>query len=115
VTCVYALQSTIEKEPDLVQRYVNGVYRSLQWIRKASLEAIWKSAGDKYLADQGKDLTMKELAFYKPIMNYSGLVSASSFRNGGPVWFRESTGMKPVAFEEAVDLRFVGNSKDKYG
>lgn len=115
VTCVYALLETIEKEPDLVQRYVNGVYRSLQWIRSSSPEAIWKSAGEKYLADQGKDLTLKELAFYKPIMNYSGLVSAASFRNGSPIWFRESTGMKPVAFEEAVDLRFISNSKDKYG
>ncbi|MBA3770976.1 MAG: ABC transporter substrate-binding protein [Ramlibacter sp.] len=115
VTCIYALQSTVEKEPELVQKYVNGIYRSLQWIKTASPEAIWNSTGEKYLADQGKELALKELAFYKPMLNYSGLVSASSFRNGSPIWFRESTGMKPVTFEEAVDLRFISNSKDKYG
>lgn len=115
VTCLYALQATIDREPELVQRYVNGIYRALQWIRDASTETIWKSAGDKYLADQGRDLTLKELAFYKPIMNSSGLIAASAYRNAGPIWFRDSTGMKPVAFEDAVDLRFIANSRNRYG
>ncbi len=115
VTCVYALQSTIDRHPDLVQSYVNGMYRSLQWIRAASPEAIWKSGGEKYLTDQDRDPTLKELVFYKSMMNFSGLVSAAAFRNGAPIWFRESTGMKHVSFEESVDLRFIANSRNRYG
>ena len=115
VTCVYALQDTIDRHPDLVQSYVNGMYRSLQWIRGASPEAIWKSSSEKYLAEQDRALTLKELVFYKPMMNFSGLVGTAAFRNGAPIWFRESTGMKPVSFEESVDLRFIANSRNRYG
>jgi NitT/TauT family transport system substrate-binding protein len=113
-TCVYTLQSTIASQPALVQAYVNGIYRAIQWLQKASPEQIWQATGERWFGELGEKLAIKEAAFFKPLFNYSGLVSQSSFVNGGRVWFRESTEMKPVTYETAVDLSFLGNSRKKF-
>jgi NitT/TauT family transport system substrate-binding protein len=114
-TCIYTLQSTIDAQPALVQAYVNGMYRSMQWLKDASPNAIWDASGEKYFGELGKDASIKEAAFFKSLFNYSGLVSQSAFNNGGRVWFRESTEMKPTTYAEAVDLSFLANSRHKYG
>ena len=61
------------------------------------------------------EITMKEIAYLAPLFNYSGLISPSSFTNGGRVWFRDITEMKPVSYADAVDMSFLGNSRRKYG
>lgn len=115
VTCVYALQSTIDNQPAVVQAYVNAMYRSMKWLETASPKQVWDATGEKYFGELGKDIALKEAAFFKPLFNYSGLVSQSSFANGGRVWFRESTEMKATTYADAVDLSFLGNSRRKYG
>lgn len=113
-TCIYALKETIDRQPELVQGYVNGMYRSMQWLKSATPEQIWDATGEKYFGDLGKSLALKEARFFKPLFNYDGAVTAKQFENGARVWFRESTEMKRVSFEEAVDQRFLDNARKKY-
>jgi NitT/TauT family transport system substrate-binding protein len=114
-TVAFALQTTIDRKPELVQAYVNGLYRALQWIKSASADEIYAAVADRYLGDFSADTVRREIAFLKPMHSYSGLVDEAQFANLSPILFREITEMKPVPYAQAVEQRFIQQARAKYG
>ena len=43
------------------------------------------------------------------------MISEADFKNGGRVWFREGTDIKPIAYAEAFDGRFLAGAVKKLG
>jgi NitT/TauT family transport system substrate-binding protein len=113
-TVAFALQTTVERKPELVQAYVNGLYRALQWMKSASADDIYTAVSDRYLADFSAETVRREIEFLKPMHNYTGLVDEKQFANLSPILFRDMTEMKPVPYAQAVDSRFIQNAIKKY-
>ncbi|MBI2525545.1 MAG: ABC transporter substrate-binding protein [Candidatus Rokubacteria bacterium] len=112
-TAVYALASTTQA-PDVTQAFVNAVYRAMQWLKAHGVDEIYARVGEKYMGDQSPQATKREIAYFKQLWKYDGMMSEADFRNGGKVWFREGTDIKPISFADAVDARFLVNAHRKY-
>lgn len=115
VTCAYALQSTIDRYPQLVQAYVNGMVRALHWIRRSSSAQIWQEVGVRQLRETRADTAVLELDAFKRTASYDGETDAAAFANGAPIWFRPGTGIKPIRYADVTDLSFLHLSRRKYG
>lgn len=114
-TVSFALQSTIDRNPEMVQAYVNGMYRALQWMKTASGNEIYDAIGSKYLTEFAPDVAKEEIAYFKPITNYTGSVDEKQFANLAPILFREITGMKSISYQDAVEPKFLREAVRKYG
>lgn len=114
-TVAFTLQSTIDREPEMVQAYVNAMYRSLQWLKNASKEDIYDAVAKLYLGDFSEETIRNEIAFLEPLHSYSGDVDEEQFANLAPILFRDMTAMKAVSYEDAVNSRFLEAAKEAYG
>lgn len=114
-TVGFALQSTIDNNPDLVQAYVNGVYRALRWMKSASESEIFQAVYDPFLKDFPEDVIKKEISFYRPLTSYDGLVDEAQFANAAPIWFRELTRLQRVEYKDAVEPKFIKAAIRKFG
>lgn len=114
-TAVYTLTSTIHAAPDVTQAFVNAVYRSLQWLKAHNVDEIYARIGEKYMGDVAPQALKREIAYYKQIWKFDGAISEADFKNGGRVWFREGTDIKPISFAEVVDTSFLANARKKLG
>jgi NitT/TauT family transport system substrate-binding protein len=114
-TVSFALQSTIERNPELVQAYVNGMYRALRWMKTANESEIYDAIGSKYLNEFSPDVAKDEIAYYKPMTNYNGLIDEKQFANLAPILFRDITGMKSVSYADAVESKFIREAARKHG
>lgn len=115
VTCAYVLQSTIDAHPEIVQAYVNGMYRAMQWIKRTPEARIWQSVGKELLKETRPETALKELTAFKRTASYDGDFDEASFANGAPIWYRPATGIKPVKYADVADLSFLNISRRKYG
>lgn len=114
-TVGFALQSTIDSNPDLVQSYVNGVYRALRWMKSASEADVFDAVYEPYLRDFPEDVIKKEISFYRTITSYDGLVDETQFANASPIWFRDLTELKKVEYKDAVEPKFIKAAIAKFG
>jgi NitT/TauT family transport system substrate-binding protein len=114
-TAIYARRTTIDREPEKVQAYVNALYRGLQWMKAGSDEDVYRLLAEKYLNDIPVDIAMKEIAFYRKICSYSGLISPDDFKRAGEIWFRPMTEIKRIEYADSVDDRFIRAAQKKYG
>jgi NitT/TauT family transport system substrate-binding protein len=114
-TVAFALQTTVDRKPELVQAYVNGLYKALQWMKTASNDDIYAAVADRYTSDFAAETVRREIEFLKPIHSYSGVVDEAQFANLAPILFRDMTEMKPVSYAQAVDTRFLQNAQKKHG
>jgi NitT/TauT family transport system substrate-binding protein len=114
-TVVFALDTTIEREPELCQAYVNGNYRGMQWLRAHTPKEIYDRIGPAYFGDLSEASAIKEFAFAKEIWHYDGRISEVDYANGAQVWFRDNTDIPNVPFAKAVEPRFIAAAKAKYG
>ena len=114
-TAIYALKTTIDKEPDATQAYVNAIYQSMQWMKANSSEEIFKRIGPKYLQDFDPAAAKREFDYYKAAWHYPGTTTEAEYARGARVWFRDGTDIKPIAFADAVDARFIDNARRKFG
>lgn len=114
-TVGYALQSTIDNNPAVVQAYVNAVYRALQYIKSTPVADLYALLSEKYFEGVDKQSAQQELAYYQSLFNYDGSVDAAEYENGAPIWFNDMTEIKPIAFSDAFDLRFIEAAIAKYG
>ncbi|HTH98467.1 MAG TPA: ABC transporter substrate-binding protein [Stellaceae bacterium] len=114
---IYALQTTIKKQPDVTQAMVNAIYRAAHWIKAASVDDIFKLVGPKYLGEGREAAVKREITYYKRpgVYNYNGFISADSYARAAPVWFREGTGISKVDYDTACDFSFLQNTKKKLG
>lgn len=114
-TAIYTQVSTINAAPDVTQGVVNAAYRALQWLKAHNVDEIYARIGEKYMGDVDPKAVKREIMYYKQLWNYGGVIAESEFKNGSRVWFREGTGIKPIAFAEAVDPSFLAAAHKKIG
>lgn len=114
-TVAFTLQSTIDKNPEMVQAYVDGLYRALQWLEQSTSEELYETVAELYLGDFEESAIRKEMEFLEPIHSYSGSVDEDNFNNLTPILFREMTAIEPIEYEDAIDASFLENAKRKFG
>jgi NitT/TauT family transport system substrate-binding protein len=104
---MYTLQSTIERDPDMVTSYVRAMLQSLAWLKNASDDAVIKLVRAKYMPNITAEAIGYGIDFHRKTMNFTGQVDPDQFARASAVWFRKSTGLKPTTYAEAVDPRFL--------
>jgi NitT/TauT family transport system substrate-binding protein len=114
-TALYALKSTIDAQPDVMQAYINAIYKSMQWMKANTSAEIFKRVGAKYLQDYDPEPGKREFDYYKAAWHYAGTFNQQEYENAARVWFRDGTDIKPIPFADAVDARFVDNAHRKFG
>ena len=115
VMIVYGLTDTVEKKKEQTQAVVNTLYKAMQWLKTASVDEIYAKIGRKWLGDLDEAARKRELAYYKKAWHYSCTVPKADYERAGKVLFRQSTGIKPVPYKEAVDTRFITKARAKFG
>lgn len=103
---VYVLEDTIKDNPELAQKYVNALYKSMQWLGASSEEDIYKVVGP-LMPKFPEALVKREIAYYKKIWQYDASFPAEDFGNGAKVWFREKTKIKPLEYGVVADMSFL--------
>ncbi len=114
VTVGYTLAKTIESSPDLVQSYVNACYRAQQWIRGAADDEIVDLLWKRYMGTFERDVVFASVRYYKTMLDWDFTVHEDDYARGSKVWVPLAV-PRPVAFADAVDMRFVRNAQAKLG
>lgn len=105
---------TIEKDPELVLRFVNAIKKALLYISTASAEEIadtlLKSDKTKEYVGYSKADLVEIIKLLKPGINAYGLPDPNSWETGPYVKLQQALPekLKPVSFEQAVDWRYSG-------
>jgi len=113
VTCHFTVQSTIDKDPPKIQAFVTALWRAAQWIKTHSPEEVYETI-EPYVGSTSRKANVQEITALKKVADYDGVVDAASFARGEKVWFREMTGIKPLAMTEVVNVEFVTAAKKAY-
>ena len=113
VTVGYALKETLEKSPDLVQGYVNAVYRAQQWIRKAKDEEIVDLLSKPYMDTFDREIVARSVKYYKTIFDWNCAIAQKDYDNAMKVFVPVAI-EKPVPYAKAVDLSFLKKAQAKY-
>lgn len=111
----FTLDSSVQGQPDIVQAYVNAHYRGMQWLKDASVDEIHERFVNKYIQGLSPEGSRREIEYMKMIWNYGCQTDRTVYENGGRIWYREATGIQPIAYEDVVAPQFVDNAAKKYG
>ncbi len=103
---VYVLEETIKDNPELAQKYVNAMYKAMQWLGNSSGDEIYKVVGP-LMPRFGEELVKREITYYKKIWQYDASFPKEDFSNGAKVWFRPKTKIKPLKYEDVADMSFL--------
>jgi len=106
VTAHFTLQATIDKDPPKMQAFVTALWRATQWIKARSPEEIY-DAIEPYVGSTSRDANVLEITTLKQVADYEGTIDAAGWARGEKVWFREMTGIKPLAIADLVSPTFV--------
>jgi NitT/TauT family transport system substrate-binding protein len=106
VTAHFTLQATIDKDPPKMQAFVTALWRATQWIKAHSPEEIY-DAIEPYVGSTSRDANVLEITTLKQVADYEGTIDAAGWARGEKVWFREMTGIKPLAIADLVSPTFV--------
>jgi sulfonate transport system substrate-binding protein len=113
VTVGYTLRETIEKSPDLVQAYVNAVYRAQQWIRRAKDEEIAEVIHKPYMDTFSRDVVLRSIRYYRTIFDWDLAIDEKDYDNGLKVFVPIAVD-KPLPFARVVDTSFLKKAQAKY-
>jgi NitT/TauT family transport system substrate-binding protein len=113
VTAHFTLQATIDKDPAKMQAYVTALWRASQWIRAHSPEEIYATI-EPYVGSTSRDANISEITSIKKVADFEGVIDAASFERGEKVWFREMTGIKPLAMAEIVNTDLAAAARKAY-
>ena len=112
VTGHFVLQASIDKDPAKIQAYVNAVHRANVWVARSSAEAV-QDAIESFVGSTSRESNLIEINAARELINPDGIATEESFKRGEKVWFRESTGVKPLPFNEAFNNDFARLAKSK--
>ena len=112
---VYALKSTVDEKPEMVQAYMDALYQAMQWLKAHSVDEAFALVGPKYMGDYNPEAAKREFVYFKNAWNFSGAIPKDAYERGGHVFFRDGTEIKPIPYEDVVDMRFVDNARKKFG
>jgi NitT/TauT family transport system substrate-binding protein len=113
VTGHFTVQSTIDKDPPKMQAFVTALWRATQWIKAHSPDEVY-DAIEPYVGSTSRAANILEITALKKVADYEGVVDAASFARGEKVWFREMTGIKPLAIAEVVSPDFAQVARKAY-
>jgi NitT/TauT family transport system substrate-binding protein len=113
VTAHFTLQATIDKDPPKMLAFVTALWRAAQWIKGHSPEEIY-DAIEPYVGSTSRDANILEITTLKKVADYEGTIDAASWARGEKVWFREMTGIKPLAIADLVSPTFVEAARKAY-
>jgi NitT/TauT family transport system substrate-binding protein len=113
VTAHFSVQSTIDKDPSKIQAFVTAVWRAQQWIKAHSSDEVY-DAIEPYVGSTSRGSNILEITALKKVADYEGTIDAASFARGEKVWFREMTGIKPLAIADVVSPGFVEAARKAY-
>jgi NitT/TauT family transport system substrate-binding protein len=113
VTVGYALRETLEKSPDLVQAYVNAIYRAQQWIRRAKDDEIADVIYKPYMDTFSRDVVLRSIRYYRTIFDWDLSIDEKDYANALRVLIPIAV-EKPLPFASAVDLSFLKKAQAKY-
>jgi NitT/TauT family transport system substrate-binding protein len=113
VTAHFTLQATIEKDPPKMQAFVTALWRATQWIKAHSPEDIY-DAIEPYVGSTSRDANILEITTLKQVADYEGTIDAAGWARGEKVWFREMTGIKPLAIADLVSPTFIEAARKAY-
>jgi NitT/TauT family transport system substrate-binding protein len=113
VTAHFTLQSTIDNDPPRMQAFVTALWRASQWIKAHSPDEIYDTI-EPYVGSTSRAANIAEITSIKKVADYDGLIDAEGFARGEKVWFREMTGIKPLAMTEVVNTSFIEAARKAY-
>ena len=113
VTAHFTLQATIDKDPPKMQAFVTALWRATQWIKAHSSEDIY-DAIEPYVGSTSRDANILEITTLKQVADYEGTIDAAGWARGEKVWFREMTGIKPLAIADLVSPTFIEAARKAY-
>lgn len=113
VTAHFTLQSTIDKDPPKMQAFVTALWRATQWIKSHSAEEIVEVI-EPYVGSTSRSANIVEIEALKKVADYDGTVDAAGWARGEKVWFREMTGIKPLAIADLVSSTFIDAARKAY-
>lgn len=107
---VYVLEDAVTENAELTQKYVNGLYKSMQWLGASSVDEIFEVVGP-LMPRFAPELVKREIAYYQQIWQYDGSFPEADFNNGAKVWFRDKTKIGQLAYGDVADMSFLENAK----
>jgi NitT/TauT family transport system substrate-binding protein len=113
VTAHFTLQSTIDKDPAKMQAFVTALWRATQWIKAHSAEEIFEAI-EPYVGSTSRNANIVEIEALKKVADYEGTIDAAGWTRGEKVWFREMTGIKPLAIADLVSSTFTDAARKAY-
>jgi NitT/TauT family transport system substrate-binding protein len=113
VTANYCLQATIERDPALVQAWANALLRSARYITSHSVDEIYEAI-EPYVGSTSRESNLIEIKTMRSVINPNGIIDEADYKRGGKVWFREMTGLKPVALADIYAGEFIRKANEKY-
>ena len=113
VTAHFTLQSTIDKDPPKMQAFVTALWRATQWIKGHSPEEIYETI-EPYVGSTSRSANILEIETLKKVADYDGTIDAAGWSRGEKVWFREMTGIKPLAIADLVSPTFIDAARKAY-
>lgn len=109
-TVVYVLEEAVTANAELTQKYVNAIYKAMQWLGEASTDDIYAAIGPE-MPRFDEATVRREIEYYKKIWQYDGAFPEADFATGAKVWFREQTKIAPLDYAEVVDTSFLANAQ----
>ena len=113
VTSHFTLQSTIDKDPPKMQALVTALWRATQWIKAHSPEEVYETI-EPYVGSTSRSANILEIETLKKVADYDGTIDAAGWARGEKVWFREMTGIKPLAIADLVSPTFIDAARKAY-
>ena len=113
VTAHFTLQSTIDKDPPKMQALVTALWRATQWIKAHSAEEVYEAI-EPYVGSTSRSANIVEIETLKKVADYEGTIDTASWNRGEKVWFREMTGIKPLAIADLVSPTFIEAARKAY-
>jgi NitT/TauT family transport system substrate-binding protein len=79
-SCLYVKQDFITRKPEVVQAAVNGIYKALRWINKASPEDIAAAVPEQYLLGD-KALYLRAVKSSQAAYSETGLMAPAAMKS----------------------------------
>jgi NitT/TauT family transport system substrate-binding protein len=112
-TVGYCLKETIERQPEMVQGYVNACFRAQQWIRKAADGEILELLHRPYMDTFSREDVLKSIRYYKGIFDWDFLVDEKQYGEVLKVFLSTKVLDAPIAFPKAVDMSFARKASQR--
>ncbi len=107
VTVGYCMRDTVEREPEVVQGYVNACFRAQKWIEKASDTEVLDLLHKPYMDTFSREQVLKEIRYYRTIFDWDFLVEEAEYQQVLRIFLATKTLEKEIPFARAAEMAFV--------